>query len=370
MRRCIGFIVVAGALSLLLLGSVAYAVNGVGFSDVPSDHPFRADIEGLTDQGIISGYPDGTFRPDDPVTRQQMAKILVLAFGSHTDAVDNAATPTFSDMTPDMGVPYPFDYVEEAAAAGYFIGDAAGLFHPGANITRAQLALVLVRAGGEDLADPPAGYETGFTDVPGFAAEEVAKAKFNGILDGKTATTFDSYAQATRGHVARIVSRLLAVQPTLPANLVTLHLDSGNITNTQCIGCHGDKADEVSLDPTIPSVHALHLSADTLAFADMQKGCGACHVSTDIRDGSGASLGKQVDPLLCLSCHGIFAKSSHGGTDWAATNPTGCSMCHSAGSALDPAGAHEATPYVNVSAEQGCPSCHGGLALFAAEETN
>ncbi|MCZ7665206.1 MAG: S-layer homology domain-containing protein [Thermoleophilia bacterium] len=369
MRRRIGFILVTVALSLLAASAV-HAADDAGFSDVPSDHPFCTEIEELVDLGIIHGHLDGTFRPDIPVIRQQMAKILVLAFGSHTEAVDNANEPTFGDVTPDMGVPYPFDYVEEAAAAGYFIGDAAGLFRPGANITRAQLALVLLRAGGDDLVDPPAGYDPGFTDVPEFAAEEVAKAKYNGILDGKTPTTFDPYAEATRGQVARMVSRLLAVEPTPPANLVNLHLDSGSVANTQCIACHGDKANEVSLDPAIPSVHALHLNADVLAFAEMEKGCGVCHVSTDIREGSGGSIGTQVDPLFCLSCHGTFAKSRHGGSDWAATNPTGCSMCHGAGSALDPAGTHEATPYVNVPPGQGCSSCHGGLALFAAEETN
>ena len=48
-----------------------------------------------------------------------------------------------------------------------------------------------------------------FTDMPDFAAAEVAKAKYNGILDGKTATTFDPYSNATRGQVCKMVSNLL-----------------------------------------------------------------------------------------------------------------------------------------------------------------
>ena len=203
-RSCVISIAVTIALALCMAAPAVAA----SFSDVPSTHIFYSYITELSDAGIVSGFPDGTFRPDDPVTRQQMAKILVLATDIHTDAVDNQADPTFSDVTPDMGVPYPFDYIEEAAAAGYFIG-ANGMFKPAENITRVQLALVLVRAGGDNLADPPAGYDPGFTDVPEFAAEEVAKAKYNGILDGKTPTTFDPWSNATRGQVSKMVSNLL-----------------------------------------------------------------------------------------------------------------------------------------------------------------
>jgi rhodanese-related sulfurtransferase len=193
---------------VLLLSMAAHAASS--FSDVPADHLFYTEITQLADSGIISGYPDGTFRPDAQVTRQQMAKIIVLAMDKHTEATDNQDDPTFGDVTPDMGIPYPFDYIEEAAAAGYFKGDAAGMFMPSQPITRVQLALILVRAGGDALAAPPAGYETGFTDVPDYGAAEVAVAKYNGILDGKTVTSFDPYSAATRGQVCKMVSRLLA----------------------------------------------------------------------------------------------------------------------------------------------------------------
>ncbi len=182
-----------------------------GFSDVPAGHAFHADIARLADLGVMSGFPDGTFRPEARVTRQQMAKILVLATGRHTEAVEGLDNPRFPDVTPQDGVPYPFDFVEEAAAAGHFAGDEQGRFNPAAPITRVQLALVLVRAGGEGLATAPADYTTGFGDVPAYAAAEVARAKYNGILDGTTATTFDPYADATRGQVARMVSRFLDI---------------------------------------------------------------------------------------------------------------------------------------------------------------
>ncbi len=206
-RNRFGLLVVA-VLALTALAGLGTALGATAFSDVPSGHPFYADITRLAALEIVGGFPDGTYRPDDQVTRQQFAKIIVLATDEHTAAVDNEQDPTFADVTPGMGVPYPFDYIEEAAKAGFVLG-SKGRFDPASNITRAQLALIVVRAGGSALADPPAGYQAGFTDLPGFAAAEIAKAKFNGILDGKTTTTFDPYAFATRGQVAKIVSHLL-----------------------------------------------------------------------------------------------------------------------------------------------------------------
>lgn len=51
------------------------------FSDVPTTHPFFQEIEALAASGITSGYPDGTFRPNNYVTRQSMAALLARALG-------------------------------------------------------------------------------------------------------------------------------------------------------------------------------------------------------------------------------------------------------------------------------------------------
>lgn len=205
-RSTLLLLVLVGAL-LLSGAGVASAVDS--FSDVPSDHRFHQEIMSLANAGVIHGFTDGDFRPDALVMRQQMAKMMVLATDVHTDEVDNESDPTFPDVSPGDGVPYPFDYVEEAAAAGYFQGDDDGMFNPYANITRAQLALVVVRAGGNALEDPPSGYDPGLNDLPGYAEEEIAKADFNGILSGYTDGTFRPYEPATRGHVAKMIDRVM-----------------------------------------------------------------------------------------------------------------------------------------------------------------
>ena len=46
------------------------------FSDVPTGHPFYTEIAWLAEQGITTGFPDGTFRPGQSITREAMAAFL------------------------------------------------------------------------------------------------------------------------------------------------------------------------------------------------------------------------------------------------------------------------------------------------------
>ena len=103
----------------------------------------------------------------------------------------------------------PFDFVEEAVASGIIKGFADGTFCPFNCITRVQLALMLVRAGGCALYRPPSGYVMPLQDVPGYAAEAVAIAYYNDLLSGETATAFDPYGLATRGQVAKMIYNLM-----------------------------------------------------------------------------------------------------------------------------------------------------------------
>jgi hypothetical protein len=161
-----------------------------------------------------------------------------------------------------------------------------------------------------------------------------------------------------------------AVFAAYSGNDTTAHVNSATITNAECIACHGQKANESSLDPLTFSAHKKHLKSAFVRFASMTDGCGTCHASTDIEQGSGASVNKQVDAAFCVTCHGTFAASSatHGGVDLAATSPRGCTVCHT-----DPAVIHAAVPYVNkfyCLSRTYCTKCHGGLDFYAVEETN
>lgn len=64
---------VGGGIAVGIGGGAAYAAS---FSDVPVSHPFYDEIEWMADTGITQGYPDGTFRPNDAVTRGQMSAFM------------------------------------------------------------------------------------------------------------------------------------------------------------------------------------------------------------------------------------------------------------------------------------------------------
>ena len=68
------------------------------FSDVGLQHPFFSEVEWLADQGIAQGYDDGTFRPSATVTRQAFAAFLQRLAGA--DDGPSPSTPTFSDVGP------------------------------------------------------------------------------------------------------------------------------------------------------------------------------------------------------------------------------------------------------------------------------
>jgi hypothetical protein len=121
----------------------------------------------------VSGYPDGTFRPSNPVTRGQIAKIVSNAVGLN----DDPEAQIFEDVPPDSTF---YAYIERLAVRGYMSGYACGgndseahdepcvppanrpYFRPEGTATRGQIAKIVANAA--SLSDPITGQT--FEDVP------------------------------------------------------------------------------------------------------------------------------------------------------------------------------------------------------------
>jgi ABC-type amino acid transport substrate-binding protein len=174
----------------------------IAFADVPAGSLYYDAIMDLAQRGILGGYESGLFGPSDALNRAQLAKVIVAAKGFHTPPIPTGAS-TFADV-PNDGASYPFDRVEEAAANGLVGGYADGSFGPYDQVTRIQLTRVVVRAF-PDLDSPPAGYVSGFADVAAEDEPFVATAKYNGLIEGKTASAFEPFGLATRGETAKML---------------------------------------------------------------------------------------------------------------------------------------------------------------------
>ncbi len=136
------------------------------FFDVPPDSWPAAYISYLTCRGIVGGYPDSTFRPNNNVTRGQLMKMVVNTMNWPLVAPPQ---PTFRDV-PAANTFYAFveTAVAHAIISGYPCGTPGepcpGLyFRPTNNITRGQLSKVIALAKGYALPNPPTPT---FADVP------------------------------------------------------------------------------------------------------------------------------------------------------------------------------------------------------------
>lgn len=106
-----------------------------GYTDVASDAWYNTAVSTMTKAGIVDGYPDGTFRPDAPITRAEMAKIISLF------AKLDKSESRYSDIAGHWAEAY----IKLAAGNGWIAGYPDGTFGPQRNITRAETATMINR---------------------------------------------------------------------------------------------------------------------------------------------------------------------------------------------------------------------------------
>ena len=105
------------------------------YSDVKSGDWFNNAVSTLSNAGIISGYPDGTFRPNAPITRAEMAKVVALF----------AKLDKSEDLFNDIAGHWAEAYIRLAAGNGWIAGYPDGSFKPQQNITRAETMTMINR---------------------------------------------------------------------------------------------------------------------------------------------------------------------------------------------------------------------------------
>ncbi len=142
--------------------------NSVTFTDVSAEMWYGTAVNALASMGVINGYGDGTFLPQNQMTRAEFVAMLARLF-----YVAPEETQTFTDVSKDH---WAYRYIEYAAAQGWIKGYGDGTFLPSGQITRAEAVTVLNRIAGRvgDQTVIFSGTLRTFHDVPstfwGYAA--------------------------------------------------------------------------------------------------------------------------------------------------------------------------------------------------------
>ena len=110
------------------------------FKDVDASHPYAAAIVALNKKGIFTGDTNGQFNPNNPLTRAQMAKVLVLAFDL---TLKPTTVVTFSDVKPTH---WSYDYIRILASNGITTGIGNGLYGANEQVKKSQLNTFIARA--------------------------------------------------------------------------------------------------------------------------------------------------------------------------------------------------------------------------------
>ena len=204
-------------------GAVEQVYPAHGLSDVPPwvEDAVRWITSDVNDPAIMEGFADDTFRPNEPITRAQVVRLLYREAGS--PAVDVYPAHGFSDVPP-----WVEDAVRWAAGEDIATGYDDGTFRPNEPITRAAVVRMKYRlAGSPAVAGLPAH---GFSDVPGWVQDAVTWAADTGnplpLITGYADATFRPGLDISRAQVARMDYRLAitpdawqdpgAAPPTLP----------------------------------------------------------------------------------------------------------------------------------------------------------
>lgn len=180
-------------------------VKSGSFRDVTSTHWAFASVERAAELGLVTGYSDGTFRPDTPVTRAQF--VLMLWRMCSKPAAAKAAS--FADASAD----WYQDALSWAVEKGYVNGLSDTRFGPDAPITRQQAMAILFRLNGGQSGTEltlTGIYEQTFADsttIAAWAKDATWWAVYHELVSGVGGSRIAPEANASRAQIAAILLR-------------------------------------------------------------------------------------------------------------------------------------------------------------------
>ncbi|MGG1634445.1 cadherin-like beta sandwich domain-containing protein [Paenibacillus sp. NRS-1760] len=169
-----------------------------------SRHWAEDNIKQAISNGIVTGYPDGTFRPNHTVTRGEFAVMLMNLLkpqeaGAELSFTDTTKIPAWAQKA-----------IAQAVQEGIINVYEDGTFRPNAEITRAEMAVILAKALGQSTEASAATSFADDNDIPAWARASVAYVKQAGIVKGKGNNEFAPQDHATRAEAVTVLLNILA----------------------------------------------------------------------------------------------------------------------------------------------------------------
>ncbi|MEH1936431.1 MAG: fasciclin domain-containing protein [Nostoc sp.] len=237
----------------------------VNLSDVSSDywaHPF---IQALADNNVIAGFPDGTFRPNQAVTRAEFAALIQKAFGSQ-NRVRQLSAGGFSDVPTGY---WAASAIQSAYETGFLAGYPGNVFLPNQQIPRVQGIVALASGLGLTTSSTGASSDLGTyyndaSSIPNYAVSGVTAAtQSNIVVNYPDVKQLNPQQPLTRAEAAALLYQALAkqgrIQPIASNLPASQYIVGGTQTGT----------DIVSLAASSSSLTTLTSLLKTAGLADI-----------------------------------------------------------------------------------------------------
>ncbi len=186
-------------LSVVLMVSCAFSASAA-FTDVTENTKYGEAVEVLVALGLLKGYEDNTFRPDNTITRAEFATVITRMLGLENVVAGASAANVFSDMKVGSSEHWASGYIKIAYDLGIILGMGDGTFAPDNPVTYEQVVKMLVCA---------LGYEAAATELGGWPDGYIAQGDSLGILKGLAVEK--TSMSASRAMVAQLLYNALDV---------------------------------------------------------------------------------------------------------------------------------------------------------------
>ena len=200
------FKTLAAAFLPTILTVTAFNAHVLANTDDISGHWAETQIKEWANIGYINGYPDGTFLPDNSITRAEFLTLVNKIF-----KFENKTNINFIDVRPDY---WAYSEIQKGISAGYVSGDKNGTFRPDDFITRQEAAVIINKLlDNTEITENKPNFKDAY-DIDEWAKNSVDIVYEHGILSGFPNDTYRPKKYMTRAEAVSALKRLTELKGT------------------------------------------------------------------------------------------------------------------------------------------------------------